>query len=90
MDDIELVVPNSLQMGWYEIPPFLCSGSETARDIMEIIQLMELLPHKFKEVLLQRIVRTDVNKHSEVLVTLMEVYVDDFIYMSNYIRHSHL
>ena len=40
--------------------------------------------------MLQRISRTDVNKHSEGLVTLLEVYVDDFISMSNDIWHSHL
>ena len=34
-DDIQLVVPNSLQMGWCESPPFFCAGSETARDIIE-------------------------------------------------------
>ena len=39
LDDIELVVPNSLQMGWCESPPFFCAGSETARDVIE-----ELLP----------------------------------------------
>ena len=57
---------------------------------MERLRLTELLPHKFEEVMLQRIARTDVNKHSEVLVTLLEVYVDNFIAMSNDIRHSHL
>ena len=48
MDDIELVVTNILQMGWCESPPFFCSGSETARDIMERLRLMELLPHNFE------------------------------------------
>ena len=40
--------------------------------------------------MLQRIARTDVNKHSEGPVTLMELYVDNFIAISNDIRHSHL
>ena len=57
---------------------------------MERLLLMELPPHNFEEVMLKRIVRTDSNKHSEVLVTLMKVYVGDFIAMSNDIRHSHL
>jgi hypothetical protein len=30
MDDIKLVVPNSLQMGWCKRKPFFCSSSETA------------------------------------------------------------
>ena len=40
--------------------------------------------------MLQRTARTDLNKHSVGLMTLLEVYVDDFIFMSNDIRHSHL
>ena len=35
IDDIEIFVPNSLQMGWCEIPPFFCSESETAQYLME-------------------------------------------------------
>ena len=34
MDDIEMVVPNSLQMSWYKSPPLFCSGSETEQDLM--------------------------------------------------------
>ncbi len=37
LDDIMIVVPNSLQMGWTESPPCFCAGTETARDIMEIM-----------------------------------------------------
>ena len=51
---------------------------------------MELPPHKFKEVMLQSIARTYLNKHSEGLVTLLEVYVDEFISMCNDIWQSHL
>ena len=90
MDNIELVVPNSLQMSWCKIPLFFCLGSETARDLMEILLLMELPPHKFEEVMLQSISSTDVNNHSEGLVTLIQVYVDGFISMKNYIEHSHM
>ena len=89
MDYIEMVVPNSLQMGWCKIPQFF-SESENALDIVERLRSMEILPHKVKEVMLQRIPRTDLNKHSEVLVTLLEVYVQDFIAMSNGMWHSHL
>ena len=38
LDNIEMVVPNSLQMGWSESPPLFCSRSETARDIMELLR----------------------------------------------------
>ena len=29
-DDIELVIPDALQMGWSESPPFFCAATETA------------------------------------------------------------
>ncbi len=29
-----LVVPTSLQMGWVESPPYFCTATETARDII--------------------------------------------------------
>tara|TARA_B100000780_G_C20872013_1_gene346819 strand:- start:32 stop:673 length:642 start_codon:yes stop_codon:yes gene_type:complete len=35
LENIEIVVPSSLQMGWTESPPFFCSCTETARDIAE-------------------------------------------------------
>ena len=34
INDIEIFVPNSLQIGWCESPPFFFSGSKTARDLM--------------------------------------------------------
>ena len=37
IDDIMIVVPNSLQMGWTESPPCFCAGTETARDLMDIM-----------------------------------------------------
>ena len=29
-DDVELVIPDSLEMGWGESPPFFCAATETA------------------------------------------------------------
>ena len=37
LNDVEIVVPNSLQMGWTESPPYFCAASETARDVIELI-----------------------------------------------------
>ena len=34
LEDTDIVVPNSLQMGWCKSPPFFCAASETARDII--------------------------------------------------------
>lgn len=33
-DDIELMVPNSLQMGWCKSPLYFCTASKTSRDII--------------------------------------------------------
>jgi hypothetical protein len=32
---IQLVIPDALQMGWSESPPFFCAATETARDIID-------------------------------------------------------
>ena len=46
LDTTDIVVPNSLQMGWCESPPFFCAGSETARDVIESLLPFGLgLPH---------------------------------------------
>ncbi len=29
----KLLIPNSLQMGWIELPPYLCVASETGWDV---------------------------------------------------------
>ena len=90
LDDVEIVVPNNLQMGWCESPPFFCSGSETARDHMKTIRLHDLLPHKFEEEMLKKVGKTDTNKHLTGLITVLEVCVNDFISMRNNVEHAHL
>ena len=32
-EPIKLVVPTSLKMGWFELPPYFCAASETTQDI---------------------------------------------------------
>ena len=51
LDDIQIVVPNSLQMGWTESPPCFCAGTETARDVMEYMlpRAHELKIHPLEE-----------------------------------------
>jgi hypothetical protein len=34
-EPIQLVIPDALQMGWSESPPFFCAATETARDIID-------------------------------------------------------
>ena len=57
IEDTTIVVPNCLQLGWCESPPFFCSRSETARDVIKIFSNMELLPpHQFEHYMLQKVV----------------------------------
>ena len=81
MDDIEIVVPNSLQMGWCESPPFFCTASETARDIMDNIRHKTLPPHEFEHRMLPR--PTGENRATATATSAIEVYVDDFIGVTN-------
>jgi hypothetical protein len=89
-EEIELVVPNSLQMGWCESPPFFCSSSETARDTIERILTNPFLPpHRFEHIMLKDVV-TEKIPTSTGDVTLLEVFVDDFIGCTNKITTNHL
>ena len=88
IDDIDIVVPNSLQMGWCESPPFFCSGTETARDVIsELITNNTVLPaHIFETQMLQDITTTKIEKTTTSKpsdITLVEVFVDDFIGITN-------
>ena len=57
LDEVKLVVPNSLQMGWCESPPFFCAGSETARDIIEglLPSAGSLPPHPLEDKMLVKL-----------------------------------
>ena len=90
IDDIELVVPNSLQMGWCESPPLFCSGTETARDVIDSLLEDPSLPaHKFEASMLKGIALDEIVQ-LEDYVTIFEVFVDDFIGVTNNLNPSHL
>ena len=57
---------------------------------METIRLHDLPPHKFEDVMLKKVDETDTNKHTDGLVNLLEVYVNDFIAVSNNIERPQL
>ena len=89
-----LVVPNCLQMGWCESPPFFCAASETARDVIETLLLESRLPaHAFESQMLN-----DAHDHHLVwrlqattsFINLVEVFVDDFIGATNNLTRTHL
>ena len=84
-DDVHLVVPTSLQMGWIESPPYFCAASETARDVAAMYAerpmdgcthpaLHHTQTHEDYKTLPQS--RTPADAPVRYL---MEVYVDDFI-----------
>ena len=82
LDDAEIVVPNSLQMGWCESPPLFCSASETARDIIATLLDDELPAHVFEEIMLRTCAARQTHPPPRPL-TIIEVYVDDFIAATN-------
>ena len=89
LDQTEIVVPNCLQMGWCESPPFFCSGSETARDVIQKLTGNILLPpHTFEHKMLQESTQKEIESKDDK--TLIEVFVDDFIGASNTQSHQKL
>ena len=77
-------------MGWCESPPLFCSGPETSRDLMEKLRTMDMPLHKFEHYMMQRIYPLSTTVYNEGFVTLLEVYVDDFIAMRNNTSNTHL
>ena len=90
LNNTELVIPNSLQMGWCESPPLFCAGSETARDIMVALSVRDLPPHKYEKQMLAKVSRDWANKPPGHVTTLFESYVDDFIAATNDGSKQHL
>ena len=85
--ETELVVPAALQMGWCESPPFFCTASETARDVIqELMERPDGLPeHKFEHEMLPH----DLKETCPPVPTLLlEVFVDDFIGATNDATHA--
>ena len=93
LDDIKIVVPNSLQMGWCESPPFFCAASETARDVIEALLTEVKLPgHRLENDMLQHATTEAVDRlhAAAAYVNLLEVFVDDFIAITNNGSTEHL
>jgi hypothetical protein len=90
--DIQIVVPDALQMGWTSSPAFFCAATETARDIAEWLRLLPSLPaHPLEVHTLNNADPGFYADHFPSLHTLsdptqrekffhlFEVFVDDFI-----------
>ena len=85
----KLVVPNSLQMGWIESPPYFCTASKTARDVAE--QYIETplgegphnaMVHYSKGSHAYNALPTLSTRDSDPFRYLVEAYVDDIIGMA--------
>ena len=57
---------------------------------MEKLRKIDLPPHEFEHYMMQKMDPLSTTVDNEVLVTLLEVYVNDFIAMSNNTSHTHL
>ena len=80
LDDTKIVVPNALQMGWCESPPFFCAASETARDVISsLLRSDKLPPHAFENLMLPKNFDSLQEADLHSIFTLIEVFVDDFI-----------
>ena len=91
IDDTEIVVPNSLQMGWCESPPFFCAATETARDVIEgLIKEASLPQHKFEHQMMQNAPALNRLQAATTWSNLLEVFVDDFVGATNCTTTAHL
>ena len=91
IDEMEIVVPNALQMGWCESPPFFCAASETARDTIQELLTSDSLPeHIFEGKMMDNAVCAQGIDIKADTTTVIEVFVDDFIGMTNGSSEEHL
>lgn len=82
-DEADIIVPNSLQMGWAESP--------TARDVIEKLLLQATLPEHPSEA--QMLAQADTFGRIQAATTftnVLEVFVDDFCAMTNNTNRDHL
>ena len=88
-DPIQLVIPDALQMGWSESPPFFCAATETARDVIQAEMHSDIpVPKQPMEDIMMNIDWASIPKHKgpshsgsdkTKFLKMVEVYIDDFI-----------
>ena len=88
-DPVQLVIPEALQMGWGESPPFFCAATETARDIAQHnFDTNKVMPSQPMEEIMMDIDWTTIptpaslpesEKDKRKFLSVLEVYIDDFI-----------
>jgi hypothetical protein len=84
-------------MGWCESPPFFCAVSETGRDVIQgLLQQKQPLPeHPMEHYVCgqdtpRHTTSTSKSQHQFKPADLVEVYVDDFIGVTNNMEPQHL
>ena len=93
IDDIILVLPDSLQMGWCESPPFFCAATETARDVINFLitnqSTTTLPPHPMEDKMME-LTSNKIQQIPPKISNITEVYVDDFCCGTNNLHPTHL
>ena len=82
-------------MGWTESPPFSCATTETARDIAEelINNNISVQPHSLEHLCCPPKHWTKIKDHGTIcenFISQLEVYVDDFIMMTQVLSSKEL
>ena len=93
LDDTKIVVPNCLQMGWCESPPFFCAASKMACDLIDALLLEVQLPeHPLESKMLHEATASAqfCLQATATCINLVEVFVDDFIAVTNNLSEEHL
>ncbi len=98
-----IVVPTALQMGWRESPPYFCTATETARDIIASLMagnMSALSVHPFEDHMCvhpsgtaqpnEAPAFTPTDKPFQKLCNILEVYVDDFVAGTNDLSEANL
>jgi hypothetical protein len=88
-DPVQLVIPDALQMGWSESPPFFCAATETARDVIQTdMDTNSHVTEQPMEDIMMNIDWASIPKHNRPsnsgpdkakCLKLVEVYIDDLI-----------
>ena len=90
IEETQILIPNSLQIGWYESPSFFCTASETARDVIQSLLHITLPPHILKAKMLPTDFGNLPLHDLATTMTLLEVFIDDFIACTDNISQQHI
>jgi hypothetical protein len=91
LNDIQIVFPHSLQMGWCKSPPFFCAATETGQDVIQqmLHKAINAQPHPMEHYLMDNAPAIG-TKSMGPSVNLFEVFVNDFVGITNNLTNAHL